>query len=87
MRVLQGKFRETRYANEQGANNNDSKTEDRMHNGHGRRVAYAADVFAQAWPGKPIRIVSGFAPGGRSDSMARALTPKLVEAHKTSTCR
>ena len=40
----------------------------------------AACAFAQSWPGKPIRIVSGFAPGGGVDIMARVLTPKLVEA-------
>jgi tripartite-type tricarboxylate transporter receptor subunit TctC len=35
---------------------------------------------AQNYPMKPIRIVSGFAPGGGVDLMARVLSPKLVES-------
>src|SRR5436190_8695661 len=35
---------------------------------------------AQSWPVKPIRIVSGFAPGGGVDIMARVLSPKLVDS-------
>ena len=35
----------------------------------------AAGTFAQAGPGKPIRI------GGGVDITARALPPRLVEAH------
>jgi tripartite-type tricarboxylate transporter receptor subunit TctC len=39
-----------------------------------------SSAFGQSYPVKPIRIVSGFAPGGGVDIMARVLSPKLVES-------
>ena len=36
--------------------------------------------FAQSYPSKPIRLVTGFTAGGGVDIMARLLTPKMVEA-------
>src|SRR6185503_3511741 len=38
--------------------------------------AFGAD---SAYPTKPIRMLVGFAPGGGTDTTARALTPKLAE--------
>ena len=37
-------------------------------------------VFAQNYPVKPIRLVSGFPAGGGVDIMARLLVPKMTEA-------
>jgi tripartite-type tricarboxylate transporter receptor subunit TctC len=37
-------------------------------------------VFAQPWPGKPIRIVVTYPAGGGADAMARLISPKLSEA-------
>ncbi len=42
-------------------------------------VAASPLASAQSFPSKPVRIVVGFAAGGASDVLARALTPKLTE--------
>jgi tripartite-type tricarboxylate transporter receptor subunit TctC len=40
----------------------------------------AATVFAQSYPTKPIRLISPYAPGGGSDTLARVIGPKLTES-------
>jgi tripartite-type tricarboxylate transporter receptor subunit TctC len=42
-------------------------------------AAFAQPVAAQSFPGKPIRIVIGFTPGGGVDINARLLAPKMSE--------
>jgi len=42
-------------------------------------VAAAAPALGQEYPARPIRFVLGFAPGGASDTMARAIGTRLSE--------
>ena len=42
--------------------------------------AGAANALAQAWPGKPIRLIVSYAPGGVTDVVARLVTQPLSEA-------
>jgi tripartite-type tricarboxylate transporter receptor subunit TctC len=40
----------------------------------------AAGAIAQMYPTRPIRLISPYAPGGGSDTLARTIGPKLTES-------
>jgi tripartite-type tricarboxylate transporter receptor subunit TctC len=42
-------------------------------------LAPAARAQAQAWPGKPIRLLIPFPPGGGTDFVSRTIGPRLAE--------
>jgi tripartite-type tricarboxylate transporter receptor subunit TctC len=49
--------------------------------GAGALAALGAPTLrAQGWPGKPVRVVVGFPPGGVADVMARTIQPALQES-------
>lgn len=43
-------------------------------------IAASTAAFAQAYPNKPVRIISNYTPGGTTDYVARAMATKLSEA-------
>jgi tripartite-type tricarboxylate transporter receptor subunit TctC len=45
-------------------------------------VCASAPVLAQGYPNKPVRILVGYAPGGGTDIMARAIGAKLSDSLK-----
>jgi tripartite-type tricarboxylate transporter receptor subunit TctC len=40
-------------------------------------LAVSGSIFAQSFPTKPVRLISGVSPGAASDTMARVLSDKL----------
>jgi tripartite-type tricarboxylate transporter receptor subunit TctC len=42
-------------------------------------VMLAADVSAQSYPVRPVRVIVGLAPGGGTDTITRVMTQKLSE--------
>ena len=42
-------------------------------------VLSAGNAFSQSFPGKPVRIVVPFAPGGGADVVTRVLSPRMSE--------
>jgi len=45
-------------------------------------VTTAPPSWAQAYPGKPLRVIAGMAPGGGADANARRLAQSLTKIFK-----
>ena len=43
-------------------------------------ICFVPPAVAQSYPNKPIRLISPYAPGGGSDTLARTIGPKLTES-------
>ena len=43
-------------------------------------LLFASQALAQAFPSKPIRFIVGFPPGGATDTVTRAVAPKMSES-------
>ena len=43
-------------------------------------LVFASQALAQAFPSKPIRFIVGFPPGGATDTVTRAVAPKMSES-------
>ncbi len=44
----------------------------------------STSVFAQTWPGKPVRVIVGYPPGGGHDFVARTVAQRLADTLKQS---
>ena len=47
-------------------------------------LASSATTWAQEWPSRPVHLMVGFAPGGGTDIVGRALAQRMGENLKQS---